>query len=253
MSQKASYTKINSKMWDEWASAGGEWSLAINHQDFVKATEGNFDIYLTPCKPVPHNWFIPFKEAKILGLASGGGQQCPVFAAQHAEVTVFDYSDKQLELEKMASTREGYSIDLVKGDMSKTFPFEDDTFDMIFNPVSNCYIQDVEHVWQECFRVLKKGGVLLSGFANPALYLFGEDEKALQVVNKLPYDGTKNTVENDEELIKNGGVQFSHSLETQIGGQLKAGFTLQDLYEDHHHKGKITEYMPCYIATKSIK
>ncbi|MGR9522367.1 hypothetical protein ACSS31_00735 [Priestia megaterium] len=87
-------------------------------------------------------------------------------------------------------------------------------------------------------RVLKKGGVLLSGFANPALYLFGEGEKALQVVNKLPYDGTKNTVENDEELIKNGGVQFSHSLETQIGGQLKAGFTLQDLYEDHHHKGK---------------
>jgi len=80
---------------------GGEWSLAINHQDFVKATEGNFDIYLTPCKPVPHNWFIPFKEAKILGLVSGGGQQCPVFAAQHAEVTVFDYSDKQLELEKM--------------------------------------------------------------------------------------------------------------------------------------------------------
>ncbi|MED3931600.1 hypothetical protein ABEY43_10020 [Priestia megaterium] len=62
MSQKASYTKINSEMWDEWASAGGEWSLAINHQDFVKATEGNFDIYLTPCKPVPHNWFIPFKK-----------------------------------------------------------------------------------------------------------------------------------------------------------------------------------------------
>lgn len=202
MTQKSNYTKINSEMWDEWASAGGEWSLAINHQDFVDATQGNFDIYLTPCKPVPHNWFIPFKKAKILGLASGGGQQCPVFAAQHAEVTVFDYSDKQLELEKMVSTREGYSIDLVKGDMSKTFPFEDETFDMIFNPVSNCYVQDVEHVWQECFRVLKKGGVLLSGFANPALYLFGEDEKALQVVNKLPYDGTKNTVENDEELIK---------------------------------------------------
>ena len=71
MSQKPNYTKINSKMWDEWASAGGEWSLAINHQDFVDATQGVFDIYLTPCKPVPHNWFIPFKKAKILGLASG--------------------------------------------------------------------------------------------------------------------------------------------------------------------------------------
>lgn len=73
------------------------------------------------------------------------------------------------------------------------------------------------------------------------------------MVHKLPYDGTKSTIENDEELIKNGGVQFSHSLETQIGGQLKAGFTLQALYEDHHQKGKITEYMPCYLATKSIK
>ncbi|MGR9522369.1 hypothetical protein ACSS31_00745 [Priestia megaterium] len=42
MSQKADYTKINSKMWDEWASAGGEWSLAINHQDFVDATQRCF-------------------------------------------------------------------------------------------------------------------------------------------------------------------------------------------------------------------
>jgi SAM-dependent methyltransferase len=248
------YTEINSKMWDDWASSGGEWSVPINHEDFIKAAQGKFEIYLTPCKPVPHDWLIPLNGANVLGLASGGGQQCPVFAAQNARVTVFDYSDKQLELEKMVSEREGYSIELVKGDMSKPLPFEDDSFDLIFHPVSNCYVQDVEHVWRECYRLLKKDGVLLSGFANPALYLFGEGEQELEVVYKLPYDGIKNTAKNSaEELIKTGGVQFSHSLETQIGGQLKSGFQLKDLYEDNHHKGILTQYMPCYIATKAVK
>lgn len=254
MKQNMNYTEINSKMWNEWASSGGEWSLAIEHKDFIKATEGFFDIYLTPCKPVPQEWFIPLNGAKVLGLASAGGQQCPVFAAQKAEVTVFDYSDKQLELEKMVADREGYSIEIIKGDMSKSLPFEDNTFDMIFHPVSNCFVQDVEHVWRECFRILKKGGVLLSGFTNPAFYLFGEGDEELQVVNKLPYDGLENKrINQAEELIENGGVQFSHSLETQIGGQIKAGFQLVDLYEDKHHKGVITQYMPCYIATKAIK
>ncbi|MCZ0853371.1 hypothetical protein O0547_27905, partial [Brevibacillus laterosporus] len=63
ISQKANYTKINSEMSDEWASTGGEWSLAISLQDFVKATQGNFDIYLTPCKSVPNSWFIPFERS----------------------------------------------------------------------------------------------------------------------------------------------------------------------------------------------
>lgn len=114
MAQKSHYTKINAEMRDEWASAGGEWSSAINHQDFADATQGHFDIYLTPCKPVPHNSFIPFKKAKILGLASGGGQQCPVFAAQHAEVTVFDYSDKHTEQQKYIPIFESPRPDVYK-------------------------------------------------------------------------------------------------------------------------------------------
>ena len=254
MKSSISYTKINSAMWDEWAASGGDWSIPISHEDFVKAKDGIFEIFLTPCKSVPRDWFISMNGAKVLGLASGGGQQCPVFVAQNADVTIFDYSEKQLELEKIVAAREGYSIKTIKGDMSKPLPFEDETFDMIFHPVSNCYVQDVEHVWRECYRVLKKGGVLLSGFTNPLLYLFGDGEEQLQVVNKLPYNGLIQAAEAEiADLIKTGGVQFSHSLETQIGGQLKAGFTLKEMYEDHHHKGKLKQYTPCYIATKSVK
>lgn len=51
------------------------------------------------------------------------------------------------------------------------------------------------------------------------------------------------------------GIQFSHSMEEQLGGQLKAGFILTDLYEDRDREGgaAIREYCPQYMATRAIK
>ena len=50
------------------------------------------------------------------------------------------------------------------------------------------------------------------------------------------------------------GLQFSHTLEEQIGGQLKAGFTLVDLYEDTNGSGRLHELnIKTYIAAKAVK
>ena len=49
-------------------------------------------------------------------------------------------------------------------DISKPFPFADNSFDMIFNPISNCYIEDIMPMWGECARVIKSGGVLMMAF-----------------------------------------------------------------------------------------
>ena len=130
------------------------------------------------------------KGKKVLGLASGGGQQMPVFSKLGAECTVFDYSDKQLEAEKMVSEREGYNITIIKGDMSKPLPFGDESFDLIFHPVSNNYVEDVYHIWNECYRILNKGGRLLSGLDNGIDYLFDESDP-LKVVNPLPFNPLK--------------------------------------------------------------
>jgi ubiquinone/menaquinone biosynthesis C-methylase UbiE len=73
--------------------------------------------------------------------------------------------------------------------MTKVLPFEDSTFEIIFHPVSNCYVENVYHVWNECFRILKSGGVLLAGMDNGLNYLFDDDQELpLVVVNKLPYN-----------------------------------------------------------------
>jgi hypothetical protein len=50
------------------------------------------------------------------------------------------------------------------------------------------------------------------------------------------------------------GVQFSHSLEEQIGGQLEAGFTLLELYEDTNGEGRLHELnIPTFLALRARK
>ena len=50
------------------------------------------------------------------------------------------------------------------------------------------------------------------------------------------------------------GVQFSHTIEEQIGGQLKAGFVLTDIYEDYNAEEILSEkHIPTFIATRAIK
>jgi len=253
-----SYTDINSREIDSWVESGWEWSLPISHEDYIKVKNGQWSVVLTPSKPVPASWFAPFYKnnrldgVKLLGLASGGGQQMPVFAALGACCTVVDYSEKQLDNERMVAEREGYVINIIRADMTKRLPFEDESFDLIFHPVSNCFVEDVYHVWNECYRVLRKGGVLLAGMDNGLNYLVEEDNPQL-IVNKLPYNPLR-----DKELYKRclkkdePDYQFSHTIEEQIGGQLKAGLILTHLYEDTDNEG-IGKFIPNYIATRAVK
>ncbi len=249
---KDNYTNINSSVIDSWVEDGWEWSLPISAEEFKKAQNGEWSVVLTPIKPVPHDWFCDLKDANVLGLASGGGQQMPIFAACGAKCTVLDYSELQLNQERIVAEREGYDINIVKADMTKPLPFEDGSFDLIFHPVSNCYIEDVLHVWRECYRVLKKGGILLAGFSNCVNYFL--DDEGERAVHALPYNPLKDEKLYEEAMKSNSGIQFSHTIDEQIGGQLKAGFTLSDIFEDTNSSGHLHDLnVPCFYATRSIK
>lgn len=246
------YTDINASTIDRWIEEGWEWGVPIDHETYLKARSGDWDVLLTPTKPVPHEWFGELKGKKLLGLASGGGQQMPIFAALGADCTVFDYSEKQLESERLVAQREGYRIRIVRGDMTKRLPFDDGEFDIVFHPVSNCYIKDVLHVWRECARVLKKGGVLLSGTDHFVNYLVDDDEE--RIVTRLPFDPLENPGQMKQLEENDCGVQFSHTITEQIGGQLKAGFRLTDMYEDTNGSGRLHELnVPTMLAMRSMK
>ena len=252
MSETTNYQEINSSFFDRWVAAGWEWGTPISHDLFEYAKKGGWSVLLTPTKPVPRDWFCPMEGSKVLGLASGGGQQMPIFAALGAECTVLDFSAAQLETERMVSQREHYSINLIQADMTKPLPFADESFDLIFHPVSNCYVEDVEPIWRECYRILKKGGILLSGLDNGISYAFNDEESALKY--RLPFNPLKDRELYDASIRNDWGIQFSHTLEEQVGGQLRAGFTLRDIYQDTSGMGKLHEYnVPTFLATKSVK
>lgn len=246
------YTKLNAKTIDKWVEEGWEWGIVTSPQEYKEALKGDWNVKLTPTKFVPKEWFGTVKGKKILGLASGGGQQMPIFAALGMECSVLDYSDRQIESERFVSQREGYKIEIIQGDMTKTLPFADESFDIIFHPVSNSYVEEVKSIWKECARILKKGGILLSGLDIGINYIFDEEEK--YIINTLPFNPLKNPEHRRQMEEGDYGIQFSHSLEEQIGGQLEAGLSLTHLYEDTNGEGNLHDHnIPTYIATRSIK
>jgi SAM-dependent methyltransferase len=256
------YQDFNAKTIDGWNAEGWEWGTVISHEEFLAAQQGNWKIVLTPQKPVPSDWYAPFLQAdghfakttKILGLASGGGQQGAILSAAGASVTILDYADSQLAAEKAVAEREGYDINIVKADMTERLPFADETFDLIVHPVSNCYIEDVQPVWNEAYRVLKPGGVLLSGVDNGFNYLFNQYEAPMTIEHVLPFNPLKDEALLKEVLAGTDGIQFSHTFEEQIGGQLTAGFVLTAAFEDFYNDdSKKYHGFPEFWATRSLK
>jgi SAM-dependent methyltransferase len=249
----------NREAWDREVERGNEWTVPVGPDVIEAARQGRWEILLTETKPVPKDWFPDLQGADVLCLASGGGQQAPVLAAAGANVTVLDNSPGQLAQDRLVAEREGLDLRTVEGDMADLSLFADESFHLVFHPVSNLFAPEVRPVWVEAFRVLRRGGYLLAGFLNPAVYIFDlelvNSSGELRVRYALPYADTTSKNEEDvaRQIERGEPLEFSHTLEAQIGGQIEAGFAIVGFYEDHHRDDPIAARMPTYIATRAIK
>jgi SAM-dependent methyltransferase len=254
--------EYNRQAWNRQVEIGNRWTLPVDSEAVDAARKGQWQILLTPSRPVPRAWFPELFGLDLLCLASGGGQQGPILAAAGARVTVFDNSPRQLDQDRRVAEREGLSILTVQGDMADLGFFATRSFDLIVHPVSNVFVPDPRPVWREAYRVLRPGGALLSGFTNPALYLFdldlAERTGVLQVKHRLPYSDLDSlSIEERRQYAEEGSpLEFSHTLEDQIGGQIDAGFSIAGFYEDtagDEDWDVLGRYMNTFIATRAIK
>lgn len=255
--------KYNSSAWDSVVESGkSEWTQPVSAGDIERARKGEFSIVLTPRIAVPRDWFPDdFTGKDVLCLASGGGQQAPVLAALGANVTSFDNSRRQLDQDEFVAARESLDIRLEQGDAADLSRFSDESFDLIWHPVSNCFMPDIEPVWNEAYRVLRKKGVMLSGFHNPILFIFDrekdEKEGVLEVRYSLPYSDLEDLSAEQRQIYldKNETLEFGHTLDQQIGGQIKAGFSIVGFFEDYWtlEATALDKYCPTFIATKAQK
>ncbi|MDD2522084.1 MAG: class I SAM-dependent methyltransferase [Anaerolineaceae bacterium] len=249
-------SEFNAKTWDQWSSEDMVWTVPFSAEQYARAKQRDIKLVLTPQKIAPLWWFEGLGK-RVLGLASGGGQQGAELSAHGYEVTILDMSDRQLLADRLVAKREGYSINLIKADMTNRFPFADHAFDIIVHPVSNCYVEDIEHVWREAYRVLRPGGALMSGWTNPVMYMVDDavlftKGVPLEIKHALPYN-SRLEEQKGVKITTDNGYQFSHTLDTQIGGQLRAGFLLKDFFEDSEEDNRLGKFCNLYAATLAIK
>jgi len=151
----------NEKKWDELARNG-----VLCSQPKLKLTPEAAKNYLN--RDGHYNESLVGKS--VLCLASGGGQQSIGFALLGAKVTVVDFSQEQLDKDKLVALKYQKQIRIVKSDMRDLSFCNDEEFDIVYQPYSINYIASVNEVFNEVARVLKPGGKYDLMFHNPYVH-----------------------------------------------------------------------------------
>lgn len=178
----------------------------------------------------PFGW-IPWEEVhSVLCVGGGGGEQAPRFAVLGYEVTVVDLSDGQLERDRQLAREQGLTLECIQADMLDLSPLLGRQFDLVYQPVSACYVPDVHRLYREIAGATRPGGHYKVEHWSPS---------HLQVVNDS-WDGTAYRVDRpasaEEPLQWRSGetwskeratcLHYGHTLDSLIGGLCDAGFDI---------------------------
>ena len=93
----------------------------------------------------------------VLCLAAGGGMHGPLLAMAGADVVVVDFSLTLLQIDQKIAEQNRLRMRTVRASMNDLSALESASFDCVVQPVSTCYVQDIERVYREIARVLRSG------------------------------------------------------------------------------------------------
>ena len=93
---------------------------------------------------------------------------------------------------------------------------------------------------------------------NPVQYLFDDialERGEFRVAHRIPYSDLDSPTEEERARLVGEGrpLEFGHTLDDQIGGQLAAGFVLTGFYEDIDPESVLGDFIPSYIATRALR
>ncbi|MEZ6046849.1 MAG: class I SAM-dependent methyltransferase [Planctomycetaceae bacterium] len=218
-----SYHQGNERAWDQLAAQRSQFTRLATDEECA-----------APLQTLDSRGWLPESVVgkKVLCLASGGGWQAILYAVAGAEVTVVDLSSGMLKLDQQEAERRRLKVTTIQTSMDNLSMLPDDHFHIVHQPVSTCYISDLQKVYLEIARVSREGAIYISQHKQPtSLQISHRDERDRYVIGLEYYQSGALPVVEDKSYREQGATEFLHRWEDLVGGLCRAGFVIEDLRE----------------------
>jgi len=127
---------------------------------------------------------------KILDLACGDGTDVNYYSKLKGQVIGIDSSNELLKIAKIK-----YPNNLFTYGLGENMPFKNDYFDAVYSKYAIMTSKNIEPIFEEVYRVLKKGGIFIYLVTHPFRQFIERKENNTdyfkqKVVNSIILDGT---------------------------------------------------------------
>jgi len=245
------YRTNNQQAWNRLADTGSLFARVATDEECRD-----------PLRTLDGRGWLPDSVAglNVLCLASGGGWQAILYAAGGANVTVVDLSDSMLRLDAREAKRRGYQVQTVQASMDDLSMLADESFDIVHQPVSTCYVPELKPVYSEVARVTRDHGIYISQHKQPvSLQISHRNDRQQFVIGLEYYQEGPLPRQQDTSYRESSVVEYLHRLEEIVGDLCVAGFVIEDLREpkraDYHadvaHYGYRGRFVPPYVRMKA--
>jgi SAM-dependent methyltransferase len=112
----------------------------------------------------------------VLELGCGGAQSSIAFAKQGAHAIGVDASGEQLTFARRLCEREGVKVELHQGDLADLAFLRADGIDLVFSAGAFGFVDDLNRVFRQVHRVLRRGAPFVFSLPHPAWHLVDADD-----------------------------------------------------------------------------
>lgn len=242
----------NRRGWDALARAQQRLTRPADERDFANPL----------ARLDPRGWLGGNVQGRrVLCLASGGGRQSALFAAAGAMVTVVDLSGEMLAQDRQVAAARGLDVRTLQASMDDLTCCGAAEFEIVYQPVSTCYVADIRAVYRQVARVLVPGGVYVSQHKQPASLQAAQHPlpEGGFAVTEAYYRQNPLPSVTGSLLREAGTLEFLHRWEDLVGGLCQCGFVVEDLVEPFHAEleaqddsfGYRAKFLPPYVRIKA--
>jgi len=176
------------------------------------------------------------KGKDCLELGCGGGQISIVLAKWGAKsVTGLDISEEQLLHAQTLASREKVQINFIRKDMEDlSLAFSNDSFDLIISVHAISYVDDIQKVFHESFRVLRNKGQFLICVLHPIQFVLWEALEEYNFEKIYPYFKESRDIWDWEDENKKKIVSFGQRyrrFEELVNTLINSGFLIERIVE----------------------